>query len=376
MVSHGAWVAPGVVAGAALAGLAGGALSVALTLAVYAAEDGFHKLPIHWMWWPAIGGLVVGLGGLLFPQALGVGYDIIAALLEGHGTTRLVVGILVVKSIIWAVSLGSGTSGGVLAPLLLIGGALGAAASPVLPNQGPGFWPLIAMGAVLGGTMRTPLTGVVFAVELTHNVGAVLPLLVAVSLAYGVTVLLMGRSILTEKVSRRGYHLSREYSVDPLEILFVREVMRSNMAVVPADLTSTEVAAALWSHLRGRQRLFPIVEAGDRLVGVLTRRDVETMHQADHAAQALDAWRDKPVVVAYPEENLRTVVHRMAETGLTRFPVVERGSNRVLGLVALSDLLTARVRSLEAERRRERVLEIRVPLMRRGPRHGESRRIA
>jgi hypothetical protein len=123
--------------------------------------------------------------------------------------------------VIWAVSLGSGTSGRVLAPLLLMGGALGAAAQPLRPPQGAGFWPLVAMGAVLGGTMRSPLTAVVFAVELTGNVWAILPLLVAVTLAHGVTVLLMGRSILTEKVSRRGYHLRREYAVDPLEILFV-----------------------------------------------------------------------------------------------------------------------------------------------------------
>ena len=131
-------------------GLLAGALSALLTIAVYAAEDAFQKLPIHWMWWPAIGGLVIGLGGLIFPQALGVGYDTIGALLQGDVTRNVIIGILLVKSIIWAVSLGSGTSGGVLAPLLMMGGALGGLLSSVLPNEGTGFWPLISMGAISG----------------------------------------------------------------------------------------------------------------------------------------------------------------------------------------------------------------------------------
>src|SRR5205823_52216 len=190
------------------------------TGAVYASEDAFQHLPIHWMWWPMIGGLVIGIGGLFFPQALGVGYDVIGDLLQGDVPTRIIVGVLVVKSTIWAVSLGSGTSGGVLAPLLMIGGALGGLEARVLPFEGAGFWPLVSMGAILGGTMRSPLTGVIFALELTHDVNVLLPLLLAVIVAHGFTVLVLRRSILTEKVSRRGYHLSREYAVDPLEILF------------------------------------------------------------------------------------------------------------------------------------------------------------
>jgi H+/Cl- antiporter ClcA len=144
-----------------IAGLLAGALSALLTLAVYASEDAFRLLPIHWMWWPALGGLIIGLGGLIFPQALGVGYDMIGALLQGDLTTYMLAGILLVKSIIWAVSLGSGTSGGVLAPLLLMGGALGGLEALVLPNEGVGFWPLVSMGAILGGTMRSPFTGII-----------------------------------------------------------------------------------------------------------------------------------------------------------------------------------------------------------------------
>src|SRR5204863_6310279 len=258
---HPVFIGPGGLLGCALVGLAAGVLSALLTLAVYAAEDAFRLLPIHWMWWPAIGGLVVGLGGLVFPQALGVGYDTIAALLQDDVPRRLLLGILLVKSIFWSVSLGSGTSGGVLAPLLLMGGALGGLEAIYLPPEGTGFWPLVSMGAILGGTMRSPFTGVVFAVELTHDVNMLLPLLIAVTLAHATTVLALRRSILTEKVARRGYHLTREYSVDPLEILFVREVMRPNVAVLPADATLEQARELIRPAHKGHgQHLFPIVE--------------------------------------------------------------------------------------------------------------------
>ena len=224
-----------VVLGCAVAGVLAGGAAALLTLAVYGSEDAFAHLPIHWMWWPALGGLVIGVGGLLFPQALGVGYDVIGAMLRGRVSVSVIVGVLIVKSIIWSVSLGSGTSGGVLAPLLMVGGALGGVEAMFFPAQGIGFWPLVSMAAVLGGTMRAPMTAVVFALELTHDTTVLMPLLITVTVAYGFTVLIMRRSILTEKVARRGYHLSCEYSVDPLEILYAREVMRSNTVALPAE---------------------------------------------------------------------------------------------------------------------------------------------
>ena len=288
-------------AGCVMVGLLAGVLSALLTGAVYAAEDTFQRLPIHWMWWPAIGGLIIGVGGFIFPQALGVGYDVIDRLLQDSPPMRLIAGVLVVKSLIWALSLGSGTSGGVLAPLLMMGAALGGLEATVLPAEGAGFWPLVSMGAILGGTMRAPLTGVVFALELTHDVNMLLPLLLAVTIAHGFTVLTLRRSILTEKISRRGYHLSREYSMDPLEIIFAREVARD-------------------------------------------------------AEAALGAEPETHGVVAYADEPLRIVAFRMAETGLTRLPVVSRQDGARLGIIELSDLLTARSRILESEHRRERLL--------------------
>jgi CBS domain-containing protein len=296
----------GGLAGGIVAGILAGALSVLLTNAVYASEDAFQRLPIHWMWWPPIGGLIVGIGGLIFPPALGVGYDVIERLLQGDVPTTFIVGVLVVKSIIWSTSLGSGTSGGVLAPLLMMGAALGAAESHILPFQGAGFWPLVSLGAVLGGTMRAPLTGVIFALELTHDVNMLLPLLVAVTMSYGFTVLTLKRSILTEKISRHGHHLSQEYSIDPLEIIFAHEVARQ---VAPDVL-----------------------------------RDAQS-----HG------------VVAYANEPLRIIAYRMAEKGITRLPVLSDDGTPT-GVIELSDLLSARNRTLEAEQRRERMLGTRAQL--------------
>ena len=360
--AHPLFIGPKGLLGCALVGLLAGVLSALLTLSVYAAEDAFQKLPIHWMWWPAIGGLAIGLGGLIFPQALGVGYDTIGALLQGSVTTKVILGVLLVKWFIWAVSLGSGTSGGVLAPLLMMGGALGGLEAMFLPNEGAGFWPLISTGAILGGTMRSPFTSIVFAFELTHDANVFLPLLVGSVIAHAFTVLTLKRSILTEKVARRGYHLSREYAVDPLEILFVREVMRTNIVVLPAAGALREFQHSLRAHRGQSQRLLPVVNAEGRFIGVLTRGDIRLrIEQEGEAAlhRALDELVRHETVEASPNEPLRMVVYRMAERGITRMPVVEPSTRKFLGLVSLADLLKARTRHLEEERRREQVLSLR-----------------
>ena len=356
---HPAFIGPQGLLGCAVAGLLAGVLSAALTQAVYAAEDAFQHVPVHWMWWPAIGGAVIGLGGWMFPQALGVGYDVIGGLLQGDVAGRIVLGVLLVKSVIWAVSLGSGTSGGVLAPLLMMGGALGSVESWFLPAEGAGFWPLVSMGAILGGTMRSPLTGVIFSIELTHDVSMLLPLLIAVTVAYTFTVLTLRRSILTEKIARRGHHLSREYSTDPLELLFVHQVMRTRTVTLPADARYDRLRETLGDGVsRGRQRLYPVVNDDRQLMGVVTRSDLVALCEGapSNASPPLAAvLKDRPVV-AYPDESLRMIVYRMAETGLTRLPVVSRSHRRVVGMIALMDLLKARALNLDAEQRRERVL--------------------
>lgn len=283
-----------------VAGILAGLLALLATTLVYLSEDAFQRLPVHWMWWPAIGGLVIGAGGLIVPQALGVGYNVIEAELNGTIALNLILGILIVKTLIWSLSLGSGTSGGVLAPMLMIGGALGGLEATVFPHVAAGFWPLVGLAGVLGGLMRSPLTGVVFALELTHRYEAVLPLLVTATAAFAISVLILRRSVLTEKIARRGLHLTREYSVDPLEVLFVHEVM----------------------------------SAGQELFG-----------------QARSAQ------VVYADDTLRHVAYVMAETESTTLPVMERGEpERCIGSVSLEQLLQGRLRDLREERHGERVL--------------------
>ncbi len=357
---HPVFIGPAGLIGCVICGLLAGALSALLTGAVYAAEDAFAKLPIHWMWWPAIGGLVIGVGGLIFPQALGVGYDTIGSLLQGNGAIALLLGILLVKSTIWAVSLGSGTSGGVLAPLLMMGGALGGLETSFLPAAGAGFWPLVSMGAILGGTMRSPFTGIVFAIELTHDVNMILPLIVAAVIAHTFTVLVLKRSILTEKVARRGFHLSREYSVDMLEVLFVREVMRTRLIAFEGSRTLDDARSTLKDgHAARGQHLYPVIDADGRLSWVITRKDMAAYRGEQTLMSAIA--RPNPVV-AVADETLRSVVYRMAETGYTRMPVVNsREERKIVGMVSLEDLLHARARNLTEERSRERVLRIWLP---------------
>ena len=349
-----------------LAGCLGGGLAVFATAIVYAAEDGFHRLPIHWMWWPAIGGLIIGIGGLFEPRALGVGYDVIHQLLLGQAGISLIIGILVVKTLIWALSLGSGTSGGVLAPTFMIGGALGALEAHLFPHVTPGFWALIGLGAVVGGVMRSPLTGVVFSLELTHQWGALLPLLISSSAAFGVSALVLKRSVLTEKIARRDMHLTREYTIDPLEVLFVRDVMTTDVVLFRSGTPLREAASTFVAGRRQvrdaqhRQRLYPMLDSEGRIAGVLTRRDMldAALSAVEDEATVDDRAISSPVVV-HPDLTLREAANLMAERGVTRVPVVERDRpDRLLGLVTLVDLLGGRLIDLQEEREAERVLRI------------------
>jgi CBS domain-containing protein len=255
-----------------------------------------------------------------------------------------------------------------LAPLLMMGSALGVLESHLLPDYGPSFWPLVSMAAILGGTMRAPLTALVFAIELTGRFSMALPLLTASVVAHAFTVLTLKRSILTEKVARRGFHVSREYAIDPLEILYARDVMQTAAIVIPADASLESAAAVLSSTPAAlNECLFPTLDSTGALVGVITRRDLEkatrewpaTLIASGADGHALAGFLRRNIVTARADEPLRLVVHRMAETGLTRIPVVDPDNpTRLMGLVTLKDMLKARTRHLEEERRRERVLPL------------------
>src|SRR6476469_9335897 len=187
------------VAIAAGIGIATGLLAAFLSFLLYRIEDGFHRVPIHWMWWPAIGAVVVGIGGLFDLRVLGAGYGSIQDLLNGSLALKAVLLLLVVKAIVWLVALGSGTSGGILAPLLILGGCTGFLIGQYLPGD-PGFWAMIGMAGIMSGVMRAPMTGALFAAELTNHLSALPETIAAGSAAYAISVLIMKRSILTERI--------------------------------------------------------------------------------------------------------------------------------------------------------------------------------
>ena len=333
-------------------GIVAGLQSGLLTGLLYKAEDLFGKIPLHWMWWPAIGGVAVGLGGLIEPRALGVGYDIISDLLNDHIVLRVVVTILLVKSVIWIIALASGTSGGVLAPLLIFGGCVGWLEGQVLPGS-HGAWALIAMAAMMGGTMRSPLTAILFAAELTGNFSLIGPLLIATSAAFALTVLILKRSILTEKVARRGQHVVREYSIDPLELMRVSEVMVREVDTLPASMPVDE-AIVFFSSEERRHKSYPLIDAAGQVAGVVARADVLRWRvENPHGEESLfDRVSDRSLTVGYPDEPVSHLADRMVLADLGRVPIVERNTHRLVGLVARKDLLRIRAtaKSTEANR--------------------------
>jgi H+/Cl- antiporter ClcA/predicted transcriptional regulator len=343
---------------ACVIGIVVGFGSGALTWLVYLFEDAFLKIPVHWMWWPAIGAVFVGIGGWIDPRVLGVGYELIHGMLRGEILGAALLGLMIGKALVWSIALGSGTSGGVLAPLLIIGGALGAGIGQVTPVGDVGLWAMVGMAAIMGGTMRSPLTGMFFLLELTHDIN-VLPALLCGSVAgLAVTVLLMKRSILTEKLARRGQHIAREYSVDVLEMLRVRDVMEQDVPLIPGNTPLPKYAARIASGdplVCTHQGTLLADEKGD-LAGIITRGDVVRAFDRSHdqTMTVLDAG-SKNLRIAFPDENLRDVVARMLRHDIGRLPVVDRiNEKKVVGYLGRSGILAARERYHREEELRER----------------------
>jgi CBS domain-containing protein len=332
-----------------------------MTQAVYRFEDAFQLLNgrLHWMWWPVIGGLIIGVGGLIEPRALGVGYGTIHAELLGQLGLSALALLFVVKLVIWSAGLGSGTSGGILAPVLMLGAAVGGMLGHALPGTTPGVWALIGLAGAMGGVTRSPFTAIIFAFELTHDQNSLLALLVAATVSHLVSVLILKRSILTEKVARRGFHVMREYAVDPLEATFVREVMDTDVVTVTPEQTVGDVYAALpEGSAQRRQRLYPVLADEARFVGLLPWSAV--LEARDRPDLPVGAVMLAPVAVAYSDEILRTVADRMVHEGIGVLPVVEHAdTSRLVGLLTQFDLLRARQKLLEEERHAERVLTLR-----------------
>jgi len=350
-----------------------GVAAVGATRAVYAVEDAFDKLPVHWMWWPAIGAVAVGVIGYVAPHTMGVGYDNIENIVSGSIVGKALIVLFVLKFISWAISLGSGTSGGTLAPLFTIGGGLGGvlgvAALHLFPGLGidPRVAALVGMAAMFAGASRALLASVVFAFETTRQPLSLLPLLGGCTAAYLISALMMRYTIMTEKIARRGARVPAEYTVDYLDQVLVRDAASREVIALAADDTLASVRAWLSSHApdTGHQG-FPVHDRSGNLVGVVTRRDLFSTKEPE--TSQLWSIIKRPPAVAYEDNSLREAADHMLSEEIGRLPVVARDNPRkVTGWLTRSDLLTAHRQRLEDASRAERALEIRTIRLDRGP---------
>jgi H+/Cl- antiporter ClcA len=337
---------------ALLLGLGTGAVASCISATLYAIEDAFHRLPVHWMWWPAIGALVVGLGGLIEPRVLGAGYETIQALLDGSLLLKAIVLLLLVKTIVWLVALGSGTSGGILAPLLIIGGSLGALAGHWLPGSS-GFWAMAGMAAMMSAAMREPLTGAIFAVELTGQFASLPLSIVAAGAAYAVAVLLLKRSILTEKISRRGRHISQEYGLDPLEIVQAGQIMTGDPQTLPGSMRIDDAVSFFET---ARHRSYPIVDGDGSPIGLVSRADALRWRNGalPPATTIGEQLSDRSLPLVHPATPATAVAERMIREEAGRICVVDPADGRLIGIIARRDLLRPRAIKVREEGERAR----------------------
>jgi H+/Cl- antiporter ClcA len=332
-----------------------GFVAVGVTRAIYGIEDAFEKLPVHWMWWPALGGLAVGLVGYLAPRTMGVGYDVIDDILSGAIPVQVLALLCVMKFVSWSISLGSGTSGGTLAPLLIIGGALGelagTASRALVPFSAidPRTAALVGMAALFAGASRAILASVVFAFEATHQSMSLLPLLAGCASSYLIAALLAKHSIMTEKIARRGVLVPVEYSADILDRLSVRDVMTQEVVTLRGNQTVAEVRDWLDSGSSGSEhRGFPILDEADNLLGIAMRRAL--LNRAVDASLRLGDLILSPPVVVFDTNPLRDVAKLMAVEDIGRFPVVSQDQpRRLVGIISRSDILGTHRRQHEED---------------------------
>ena len=345
-----------------LLGVIVGVVSVGVTRAVYLFEDAFGLLPIHWMWWPALGGLVVGVVGYWIPQTLGVGYDNIRLELSGTLSEQALVLLCTFKFLSWAISLSSGTSGGTLAPLFIIGGALGAAlggaATALFPSVGLDLRiaGLIGMAAMFAGASRALLASIVFAFETTLQPFAMLPLAAGCTAAYLVSSLLMKDTIMTEKIARRGISVPVDYAADFLSQIFVREVASYQVISLRSDQTLGEVRAWIAEGGPGSTHHgFPVVDTELELVGLVSRRDL--LDLSEPATKRVGDIVRGPFVVAFEDTTLQEASDLMAREGLGRLPVVKRENPRkVVAILSGSDVRSGIRQRLEAADQAEQTI--------------------
>jgi H+/Cl- antiporter ClcA/predicted transcriptional regulator len=329
-----------------------GIIAVLITRAVYAIEDGFEYLPVHWMWWPAVGAVAVGIIGYFFPWTLGVGYENITGILSASWDLKVIAVLCIAKFVSWAIYLGSGTSGGTLAPLFTIGGAvgalLGAGANHIFPSAhiSVGVAALVGMAAVFAGSARAMLASILFAFETTRQPLALLPLLGGCAAAFLVSSLLMRHTIMTEKIARRGVRVPSEYGADFLDTVEVREMMSASVVSLRSGDTVTQAAAWINSGGDGTSHQgFPVLDSAGNLVGVLTRRNL--LGTENRNGQRVGELVSRRPSVVYDDLSLRAAADHMVNHDVGRLPVISRTHpGKVVGIITRSDILRAHRRRL------------------------------
>jgi CIC family chloride channel protein len=345
-------------------GVVCGLAAVGFSKLLYWTEDQFEKLPVDELWWPAIGALGLGIVGYFVPRVLGVGYDTIGDILNANLAWKLLLVVMVAKAVALVISLGSGTSGGLLAPMFMssaaMGGVFAMGVDRILPaaNLSAGAFALVAMGAVFGAASRATFAFIIFAFEITRDYNSVLPLMLVSVIADGIAMWLMPRaSIMTEKLARRGLHIHQDYEADVMQQVRVSETMDRDVPTLPASMTVNELSdliARREPSVSRHQGMF-VLDAEGKLAGVITRGDVMRALDADPSGTAtvFDAGT-RDVVVTYPDEMLHAASSKMLRNDIGRLPVVDRKDpQKVVGYLGRPGIMAARLRRLDEEHVRE-----------------------
>ena len=346
-----------------LLGLLSGAAAIGFTKLLYWVEDQFERLPINDLWHPAIGALGLGIIGFFVPRVLGVGYDTISDVLNNNLALKLLILIAVFKALALVISLGSGTSGGLLAPMFMssaaMGGAFALIVNMIFPSAhlSPGAYALVAMAAVFGSASRATFAFIVFAFEITHDYNAILPLMLGCVIADMIAIRYLPSSIMTEKLARRGLKVPEEYEAGVLKMVRVGEVMRKDVNPIPQEMTVAELAERMG---RGEPAYnltqgLPIVSSDGKLVGVVTQGDLLRALELDPKGTmtVLDAGSQQ-LIVAHPDELAHDAMYRMLQRDIGRLPVVSRENpQQMVGYFNRSSLLGAWTRQMEEESIRE-----------------------
>ncbi|HRE46682.1 MAG TPA: chloride channel protein [Aggregatilineales bacterium] len=344
-------------------GLICGVFAVGHSKILYWVEDLFERLPIDSMWWPAIGGLALGVIGYFVPQVLGVGYQTISGILNNQFSIAVLLGLIIFKSIVLYITLGSGTSGGLLAPTFLVGAALGASfallVNALIPsaNLSPGAYALVGMAAVFGAASRATFSFIIFAFEITRDYNAILPLMLVCVIADLVALQFMRNSIMTEKLARRGLRIHQEYEADVMQQVLVSEVMDRNAPYVSSTMPLAELAERIATgdaQLTHRQGI-SLIDSEGSLVGIITRGDIlRGLERNDSTALTVLDAGTRTLLVAYPDETIHTALSKMLQNDIGRLPVVGRENPRkLLGYLGRADILGARLKRLHEENVRE-----------------------